>query len=162
MVFGLGLGWWGGALLLLGTLTTNFVNIYMSALALKSLRPATRDRSAIWLIGGVGAAMSVMNQLLIDQFAGFITILAGIFVPIGGLLIAHFLILKRSHDAADLYPGADGTAPRVGLWSAAGMTAWIAGAAVFYLARPIGGTAPSLAASILIYLVLARTPSKSQ
>ena len=162
MVFGLGLGWWGGALLLLGTLTTNFVNIYMSALALKSLRPATRDRSAIWLIGGVGAAMSVMNQLLIDQFAGFITVLAGIFVPIGGLLIAHFLILKRTHDAADLYHGADGTAPRVGLWSAAGMTAWVAGAAVFYLARPIGGTVPSLVASILIYLVLARTSSKSQ
>ena len=163
MVFGLGLGWWGGALLLLGTLTTNFVNIYMSALALKSLRPATRDRTAIWLIGGIGAAMSVLSQLLIDQFAGFITVLAGIFVPIGGLLIAHFLILKRTHTAADLYKGVDGAAPVVGLWSSAGMTAWILGAAVFYLAQPIGGTAPSLAVSVLTYLGLARPrQSKSQ
>ena len=40
MVFSLGLGWWGATLLALAALTTNFVNIYMSALALKSLRPA--------------------------------------------------------------------------------------------------------------------------
>ena len=43
MVFALGLGWWGAVLLALATLTTNFVNIYMSALAFKSLRPAVSD-----------------------------------------------------------------------------------------------------------------------
>lgn len=157
MVFALGLGWWGGLLIVLGTLTTNFVNIYMSALALKSLRPATGSRTAIWLIGGIGAALSVMNSVWIDQFANFIGVLAGIFVPIGGVLIAHFLILKRTHAAADLYPSAAGAAPRIGLWSPAGMTAWIVGAAVFYLARPIGGTLPGLTVSIAIYLIAART-----
>jgi hypothetical protein len=40
MVYALQLGWWGATLLALAALTTNFVNIYMSALALKSLRPA--------------------------------------------------------------------------------------------------------------------------
>ena len=166
MVFGLGLGWWGGALLLLGTLTTNFVNIYMSALALKSLRPETSDRAAIWLIGGVGAAMSVMDKLLIDQFANLIALLAGIFVPIGAILIAHFLILKRRHTPGDLYPSSDGRAPRVGLWSAPGMTAWIVGAAVFYLAAypppalhlpAIGGTVPSFLIALAIYLMVSRT-----
>lgn len=167
MVFGLGLGWWGGALLLLGTLTTNFVNIYMSALALKSLRPEIRDRSAIWLIGGIGAAMSVMNKLLIDQFANLIGLLAGIFVPIGAILIAHFLIRKRHHTAAELYPPAGGGAPKVGVWSAAGMTAWIIGAGVFYLAAyppaalpisAIGGTVPSFVISMAIYLAASRSP----
>ena len=168
MVFGLGLGWWGGALLLFGTLTTNFVNIYMSALALKSLRPATSDRTAIWLIGGLGAAMSVMNKLLIDQFANFIGILAGIFVPIGAILIAHFVLLRRTHQAADLYPGTDGSSPAVGLWSAAGMTAWVVGAAVFYLAAyppsllgiaAIGGTVPSFVIALVIYLAMTRPAS---
>ena len=168
MVFGLGLGWWGAALLLLGTLTTNFVNIYMSALALKSLRPATSDRTAIWLIGGLGAAMSVMNKLLIDQFANFIGILAGIFVPIGAILIAHFVLLRRTHQAADLYPGTDGSSPAVGLWSAAGMTAWVVGAAVFYLAAyppsllgiaAIGGTVPSFVIALVIYLAMTRPAS---
>ena len=43
--FAVGIGWWGAALLALATLTTNFVNIYMSALALKSLRPTLARRA---------------------------------------------------------------------------------------------------------------------
>ncbi len=162
MVFTLGLGWWGGILLVLATLTTNFVNIYMSALALKSLRPATADRTAIWIIGGVGAALGVLSTVWIDQFANFTVLLAGIFVPIGGLLIAHFLILRRTHVASDLYPAANGAPPAVGLWSAAGLTAWAVGAGTFYFAAPIGGTMPSLAVSIAVYLALSRNPLESR
>lgn len=157
MVFTLGLGWWGGILLVLATLTTNFVNIYMSALALKSLRPSTPDHVSIWIIGGVGAVLGLLSTVWIDQFANFTVLLAGVFVPIGGLLIAHFLILRRTHTAADLYPSVQGGAPAVGLWSLAGLTAWVTGTATFYLAAPIGGTLPSLAVSVLIYLMLART-----
>jgi NCS1 family nucleobase:cation symporter-1 len=156
MVFGLQLGWWGGILLMLGTLTTNFVNIYMSALALKSLRPTVSNATAIWIIGGIGAAISVLGKFWFDQFVDMIGLLAGVLVPIGGLLVAHYLVLKRQPRAADLYHGANGAPPAVGAWSTAGMAAWIVGAAVFYLARPIGGTLPSLATSIVTYLSLAR------
>jgi purine-cytosine permease-like protein len=162
MVFTLGLGWWGGILLVLATLTTNFVNIYMSALALKSLRPATADRTAIWIIGGIGAALGLLSTVWIDQFANFTILLAGIFVPIGGLLIAHFLILRRIHVASELYPAPDGAPPAVGLWSAAGLTAWFVGAGTFYVAAPIGGTLPSLAVSMVIYLALSRNQPKSR
>lgn len=164
MVFGLGLGWWGGALLLLGTLTTNFVNIYMSALALKSLRPGTGNSAAIWLIGGLGAAISILGKFWFDQFVDVISLLTGIFVPIGGLLVAHFLLLKRPVAAADLYPSAQGRPPAIGMWSTAGISAWIAGAVGFYLTAhppqalgiaPIGGTVPSFALSIGVYLLLA-------
>ena len=44
MVAAVGIGWWGAVLLALATLTTNFVNIYMSALAFKSLLPSDRRR----------------------------------------------------------------------------------------------------------------------
>lgn len=155
MVFGLGLGWWGGALLLLGTLTTNFVNIYMSALALKSLRPQTSNAGAIWVIGGLGAALSVLGQVWFDQFVNGVSLLAASFLPIGGILVAHFLILRRVPDAAALYPGDRGQPAAIGPWSRAGMMAWILGATAFYLARPVGGTLPSLATSIVIYLLLA-------
>ena len=52
MIAALGVGWWGALLISLATLTTNFVNIYMSALALKSLRPTIGDQTSVWLIGG--------------------------------------------------------------------------------------------------------------
>jgi len=152
MVRALGLGWWGGILIVLATLTTNFVNIYMSALALKSLRPAIADRSAIWVIGGIGAAISVLSSTWLDQLANFTLVLAGLFVPVGGILLAQF-VLHRSHvTVAALYPGTDGTPAKIGRWSVAGMSAWIVGGVVFYLAQPIGGVVPSLAVSIAVYL----------
>jgi purine-cytosine permease-like protein len=154
MVEALGLGWWGGVLIVLATLTTNFVNIYMSALALKSLRPRIGDRTAIWLIGGVGAAISVLSTAWLDQLANFTLILAGLFVPVGGLLLAHFVIRRHADPVDALYIGAHGEAPRVGTWSVAGLAAWAAGAAVFYASRAVGGTAPALLVSIGVYLLL--------
>jgi purine-cytosine permease-like protein len=156
MVDRLGLGWWGGLLVVLATLTTNFVNIYMSALALKSLRPSMPDRAAVWIIGGVGAAISVLSSAWLDQMANFTLLLAGLFVPVGGLLIAHFLVRRIDTPVADLY--ADPADGRYGVprWSAAGMTAWVAGAAAFYLTQRVGGVAPALIVSLATYSIMAR------
>ena len=153
MIFAVGLGWWGAMLVMLATLTTNFVNIYMSALALKSLRPATGDATAIWLIGGIGAALSVMSSVWLARFTDFTMLVAGVLVPIGGILLAHYFILRRPVNVAELYL-------RTGGFSFAGTLAWAVGAAVFYLAAPIGGTLPSLVAAIGVYLVLARRPRR--
>ncbi len=156
MVEALRLGWWGSMLVVLATLTTNFVNVYMSALALKSLIPSMPDRAAIWLIGGVGAAISILSTTWLDQMANFTLLLAGLFVPIGGVLIAHFVVGRFETSVASLYYGPDGAAPRVGLWCPAGLAAWIAGGAAFYGLQTIGGVAPGLLASIGVYLLLHR------
>ena len=151
MIFAVGLGWWGAVLVMLATLTTNFVNIYMSALALKSLRPRTSDRTGIWLIGGIGAALSVLSSAWLTRFADFTILLAGLLVPIGGILLAHYVILRRRVIVEDLYR-------RTGGFSVAGALAWAAGAAVFYFAAPIGGTLPSLATAVGLYVIAARKP----
>jgi purine-cytosine permease-like protein len=154
MVTRLGLGVWGGVLVVLATLTTNFVNIYMSALALKSLRPSTGDRSAIWIIGGIGAAISVLSSTWLDQMANFTVLLAGVFVPVGGLLLAHFAVASDGTATDALYFRPNGEPPAVGLWCLRGLVAWGAGAFVFYVAQPIGGTLPSLLVSLTLYLGL--------
>ena len=151
MIFAVGLGWWGAVLVMLATLTTNFVNIYMSALALKSLRPHTSDRAGVWLIGGIGAALSVLSSAWLTRFTDFTILVAGVLVPIGGILLAHYVILRRRVVVADLYR-------RTGGFSVAGALAWAAGAAVFYIAAPIGGTLPSLATAIGLYVIAARKP----
>jgi purine-cytosine permease-like protein len=56
MLAAVGLGAAGAVLLAVATLTTNFVNIYMSALAWKSLFPAARARSC-GTIGLIGTAL---------------------------------------------------------------------------------------------------------
>jgi purine-cytosine permease-like protein len=161
MVFSLRLGWWGATLLALAALTTNFVNIYMSALALKSLRPTLDDRVVIWLIGGIGAALGLMSTAWLDRFASFTLILAGTLVPIGGILLAHYFVLRRPVRVADLYDEAGPYATCRG-WSIAGISAWVAGAVVFYAATSIGATLPSLAASILVYAGFTRRRESSR
>ena len=144
MIFAVGLGWWGAVLIMLATLTTNFVNIYMSALALKSLRPATGDHLGVWFIGGVGAALSVLSSAWLARFTDFTILLAGLLVPIGGILLAHFFILRKPVHVPDLYSAS------AWRFSVPGSLAWALGAAAFYLAAPIGGTLPSLATAVAI------------
>jgi NCS1 family nucleobase:cation symporter-1 len=153
MVLTLEMGWWGATLLTLATLTTNFVNIYMSALALKSLRPTLGDATIVWSIGGIGAALGLLSTAWLDRFAAFTLLLAGLLVPIGGVLLAHYRLLRRPVRAPDLYDAA-GPYARRGGWSLAGIGAWVAGAATFWLASGIGGTLPCLAVSIAVYWTL--------
>lgn len=155
MVAAVGIGWWGAVLLALATLTTNFVNIYMSALAFKSLMPSVPDSPAVWLIGGVGAALGLLSTRWIEQFANLTLLLAGAFVPIGGILLAHYFVLRYYVDVPSLY-AADGPYRTNHGWSRAGTVAWIGGAVVFYATQRIGASLPTLAASILIYVLLAR------
>jgi NCS1 family nucleobase:cation symporter-1 len=153
MVTALNLGWWGATLVTLATLTTNFVNIYMSALALKSLRPALADSTVIWIIGGVGAALGLLSTAWLEQFAAFTLVLAGLLVPVGGALLAHYVLLRQDVRVQDLYDGRGPYATRGG-WSLPGTAAWVAGAVTFWLAGSIGATLPSLLVTIVTYAVL--------
>lgn len=150
MVAALRLGVWGALLVAVAALTTNFVNIYMSALALKSLRPALSGPVGVWIIGGIGAALGLFSMGWLERFASFTLVLASALVPVGGLLLAHFLLLKTRTHVPDLY------ATGRGRWSRPGVAAWVAGAAVFHLSAPIGGTVPSLLATIVVYALLQR------
>ena len=67
--------------------------------------------------------------MALDQLATFTLLLAGVFVPVGGLLLAHFALRAYERSTAALYPGPNGEAAAVGAWSLAGMTAWGAGGA---------------------------------
>jgi cytosine permease len=148
MLAAAGIGGLGAVLLALATLTTNFVNIYMSALAWKSLRPAAGDRASVWTIGLVGAALSLFSGWL-ERYADFMLLLGGLLVPVGGVLLAHFFLLRRPVAVADLY-AADGPASRHGGFAIPGMCGWAAGAAAYFLAGSTGGTLPALLAALVV------------
>ncbi|MBM3751635.1 MAG: hypothetical protein FJW21_10740 [Acidimicrobiia bacterium] len=152
MVSALGLGMWGALLVATAALTTNFVNIYMSALALKSLRPTLSGPTGVWLIGGIGAALGLFSMGWLEQFASFTLILASCLVPVGGLLLSHFLVLRVPTSVPDLYATPAGTRT----WSTPGLVAWIAGVIVFHVSASIGGTLPSLMTTMGVYVVLMR------
>ncbi|HTS00978.1 MAG TPA: cytosine permease [Thermoanaerobaculia bacterium] len=154
MLAAAGIGGLGAVLLALATLSTNFVNIYMSALAWKSLVPAAKDRASVWTIGVVGAVLSLFSGWL-ERYADFMLLLGGLLVPVGGVLLARYFLVRRPVLVADLY-AEDGPATRHGGFSIPGMCGWAAGAAAYFLAGRTGGTLPALATALVVTWALER------
>lgn len=141
-----GLGAAGAILLALATMTTNFANIYLSALAWKSLFPASRDAASVWAIGGVGAALSAFSGAWLDRYADFVLVLGALWVPVGGVFLSRFLLTRRPVDAAALYDAGG----RYAGFDGAALLACALGATVYALARESGGTLPALATAVLV------------
>jgi len=156
MLSAIGLGAAGALLLTLATVTTNFVNIYMSSLAWKSLMPRTSDGTVVWSIGIAGAAISALPAVWLDHYTNLMVLLGAVLVPVGGVLVAHFYFAGARDDdrvARALY---DETGPYRG-FSVPGLVSWAAGAATFFAMGANGGTIPALVVSTGVYLVAHRS-----
>jgi purine-cytosine permease-like protein len=151
MATALGAGTAGAVLMALGTVTTNFVNIYLSALAWKSLFPRASERLSVWSIGLIGTTLSLLSRAWLDRYAGFMLVLGGLLVPAGGILLARFFLVRAPVDVASLYDARDS-------WRAAapGLVAWAAGAGAYWAAGAVGGTLPALIVAAATYFVLGR------
>jgi purine-cytosine permease-like protein len=149
MLAAAGAGWWTAALITLASVTTNFVNIYLSSLAWRTLSP--RSTGAVWTIGLIGTALGLVSSGWLTRFAELMVLLGSILVPVGGVFLAHFVVLRREIDLTRVYNAA--VLPAFNL---AGIAAWMSGFIVYRLAAPIGATLPALAASMLVYCLLHR------
>src|SRR5688500_18447959 len=144
-------GWWTAALVALATVTTNFVNIYLSSLAWRTLSPRSTGAGTVWTIGIVGTLLGLTSSVWLTRFAELMMWLGAILVPVGGVFVAHFVLMRKRVDIDAVYRAA--TMPRVNV---AGIAAWLLGFVVYKLAAPIGATLPALGTSIAVYLLLHR------
>jgi NCS1 family nucleobase:cation symporter-1 len=139
-------------LIMLATVTTNFVNIYLSSLAWRSVMPAMPERAAVWVVGLVGTALGAASGAWLDRFAGFMTVVGALLVPVGGVLVAHFVVRRAWPHLPDLYAA---RGPLAGVrWT--GMAAWAAGVATYAAFAGTAATVPGFAAAVAAYLVLER------
>ncbi|RPJ76551.1 MAG: hypothetical protein EHM24_02030, partial [Acidobacteria bacterium] len=155
MLQALGLGASGAVLMAAATLTTNFVNIYMSSLAIRSLAPRTGGQAAVWTTGLLGAALGLYSGVWLDRYASFMVVLGGLLVPVGGVLAARFFLVREAVDVPSLYERPGGGRFGKG-FDAAGLAGWAAGGTTYYLATSIGGTLPSLLVAVGVYLAIRR------
>ena len=153
MLLATGIGRWGALLITLATLTTNFVNIYLSSLAWKSLLPTTGDQLSIWSIGAIGTALGLFSSAWLNRYADFMLALGSVLVPVGAILLAHFFVLRRIPCVDDLYDARGPYARHAG-FSVPGVVAWIAGAAAYHLAADVGSTIASFAVAMIVYVTL--------
>lgn len=151
MLAALGSPVFGALLLAVATITTNFVNIYLSALALRSLIPRIPDGPAVLITGFIGAALSVLSREWIDGYSAFMGALGLILVPLGGVALAQFFPFPRDIDPLDLYREGRFTKPG---W--AGLAAWATGAVVYWKYQATGATLPALLVSFSLFALARR------
>jgi putative hydroxymethylpyrimidine transporter CytX len=145
-----------GLALLLGDETDNaFADVYSGAISIKNVLPRLSTRGLVTAIGGFCLAIALTVNLA--SFQGFLYLVGSLFTPLFGVLLADYFILKRRRYAADeLYP-ADGRGRFLAGVNLVALLAWACGIAV-YLAETtfvgwLGGTLPSLAVTLVVYLV---------
>jgi purine-cytosine permease-like protein len=161
MLRAVGLGVSGGLLMALGTVTTNFVNIYLSALAWRSLVPRTRESVSLWVVGVVGSLLSLLSRAWLERFADFMLLLGGVFTPVGGALLARFFLVRRPVVVDWLYD-ARGPLSRHRGFAVPGVLAWAVGAVLYYFPPgDLGGTLPALAGSALAYWLVEKLTAGS-
>jgi putative hydroxymethylpyrimidine transporter CytX len=145
-----------GLILLLGDESDNaFADVYSAAMSVKNIRPGLPTR---WLVAAIGAvALAIALTFDLGQYQGFLYLVGALFVPLYGVLFADYFLLKRGRrTTADYYPD-EATSGEVSLpafvaWGVGIATYW----AVITFAPWLGGTLPSLAASLVMYVVLGR------
>jgi NCS1 family nucleobase:cation symporter-1 len=156
MLQALKLGLSGAVLMTVATVTTNFVNLYMSSLALRSLAPRVGDQTIVWSTGLIAAGLSLFSGAWLDRYASLMMVLGGILVPVGGILLARFFLVRSPVQTESLYDET-GELSRHWGFDVAGLTAWVCGGAAYYVAGSYGGTMPALSVAVGVYLVLKRT-----
>ena len=153
MILGAGLPIAALLLMALSTITTNFVNLYLSALAVRNLWPKAPPRPTVLVVGVIGTVFGLLSPNLLDQYAAFMGWIGTGFLPIAAITVVHFFVLHRG--AAVL--------PRA--WSRSAIVAWLAGVAcyqgVLRFAPQVGATVPTLVITAICYWALLRPDRRS-
>jgi len=167
----LALGWLFLLVILVDETDNAFADVYSASVSLQNIVPVPQRLLAV-LTGICAFVLAVSVDLL--GYENFLLLIGGVFVSLFGVLVADYFVTSRQrYDPEDLY--AEGG--RYWYWSGvnpAGLLAWLAGFVVYTAcAQPpalvdhfswisevpsdlttVGGTVPSFAVSLLVYLAL--------
>lgn len=164
---------WVALLILLADETHNaWADLYSSAVSLQNAFPKVKQR---WLILGLGVLTYVIAIALdITQYQNFLYLIGSLFVPLFGILLADYFVLRRRRYRVDEFYTTQGTywyAQGINLW---GVVAWIVGILVYHVTNPttlgavladwpklipdsltaFGGSLPSFLAAFVVYTAL--------
>ncbi|HXH22308.1 MAG TPA: cytosine permease [Dehalococcoidia bacterium] len=189
MLVPLTLGWLALIALLAGESDEVFANIYSTAVSLRNVLPWAGHAALTIAVGGVAFALGVILDAL--AYEPFLLLIGGVFVPLFGIFLADFFVLRsQRYDVEQLY-GSGGPYWYSGGFNVTAVAVWLAGFILYTLAAQpswltthdefdfvswapdtipfiddIGGTAPAFVFSFLAYLLvsrlLVRAPSAAQ
>jgi NCS1 family nucleobase:cation symporter-1 len=104
-----------------------FANIYSASVSVQNAFPRWSQRRLSIAIGAICTFGAIAIPLV--QYENFLLLIGAVFVPLFGVLAAHYAVVRRGYGTDDLY----GDGPRVRPW---GLVAWIVGFFAFNWINP--------------------------
>jgi len=174
MLLPMAFGWLALIVLLFGESDEAFANIYSTAVSIQNLVPWLKQRTLALGVGIFAIAVAISIDLV--QYENFLLLIGGIFVPVFGIFLADYYLLRhRRFEVGHLYQHSGAYWYTAG-FSVVGLTVWVCGFFLYaFAAQPpwliehldfvswvpswateIGGTIPGLLFSSLAYWAAAR------
>jgi putative hydroxymethylpyrimidine transporter CytX len=177
MLIPMALGWLALIVLLVGESDEAFANIYSTAVSLQNMAPWLK---APVLALGVGV-VSIVVAINLDMvgYETFLFLIGGVFVPVFGVFLADYFVLRRGRCDIDDFYRMEGQFWYVGGFNVVALVVWLGGFFVYaFTGQPpwllehldfvswvpvwathVGGTIPALAFSFFGYIVVGQALS---
>jgi nucleobase:cation symporter-1, NCS1 family len=95
-----------------------FANIYSASVSVQNVFPKLSQRKLSIALGAVCTVLAVVVPLV--QYENFLLLIGAVFVPLFGVLAAHYGIVRRGYTREEIYDAPSGLRP-------VGIAAWVAG-----------------------------------
>jgi NCS1 family nucleobase:cation symporter-1 len=169
-IAGLTAGWVAMVILLVGETDEAFPNIYSAAISLRNILARIGQRTLTFIIGVLALVLAATIPLA--QYESFLLLIGSVFVPLLGILVADYFILRgRRYDVTKLYHVGGCYWYHGGInWPA--MAVWLLGFLLYLLisglpqlgllgwAPWLGATLPSFLFGVIIYALVSRSVVK--
>lgn len=167
---GLGLGWVAFVVIIMSTVTTNLISIYVGAYSLMNVFPKLKLKSTIVGIGVATILLGIVTLLsgsFYNAFSVFLGYIGAAFAPLAAILIVDFYIIRKQDYRIELI--GDKTGP---YWYTNGFNpyaigTWITGTVIYLTLSKVGFGAnflgyviPSILISGILYYIVATVAVK--
>ena len=149
-------------LVALSTVTSDFPDVYSATCSMLNISRKVGPKTIMWITGLLSIVVAIVFP--IDQYENFLLFIGAMFVPLFGVVLTDYFLLRKRRLAVDELYKVGGAYWYFKGVNVTAMVSWAAGFVVFeaiaLLKLPVGGSLPSMAvAGLLYYLVMKRRPA---
>jgi putative hydroxymethylpyrimidine transporter CytX len=155
-----GAGFLTPALLLVvfSTITSDFPDIYSATCSALNISSKVNARVAMGVSGVLSIALALVFPM--ERYQGFLFFIGAMFVPLFGVVLTDYFVLRRRRLDLDALDGTGGIYWYYRGYHRAAILAWVAGFATYesiqLLGLPVGGSVPSMLVAGALYYGIVR------
>jgi nucleobase:cation symporter-1, NCS1 family len=140
------------------TITSDFPDLYSATCSVLNISGEIRPGTVIIITGILSIALALVFPM--ERYQGFLFLIGAMFVPLFGVVLADYFLLRKRRLDLDALDRVDGPYWFQGGYNGRALLSWAAGFAVYaasqFLQWPVGGSIPSMAIAGCLYFSITR------